>query len=95
MIIHIADVPNLTSEGKLFKGCKDNIPDEPIAVACPVALQAQWQSEIKRYVEPKWIDIVLISGAVKSRENLWSEYFNVGHHSRGQKVVIITYNVSR
>lgn len=64
-----------------------------IVIVCPAALVDQWRTEIRRYLKPQAVDIIVVLGGVQSRLPT-SQYAGQSKHDVNHRVVIISNPVS-
>ncbi|OSX55772.1 hypothetical protein POSPLADRAFT_1163264 [Postia placenta MAD-698-R-SB12] len=74
-----------------YKGGESNLPDLPMVICMPAALHPQWQTEIRRYVQQGWVDLLPYTGTHKSRSKWWDDVYAKSHHSPSRRIILATH----
>lgn len=77
-----------------WRGSCENIPDAPFVVVVPVNLVHQMTSELHRYLQYGYFDILPYIGTWAKRKRWWDDVWTKGNNPPGRKIVITTPSVS-
>lgn len=90
--LHFGGHTDILTGDRKFQVC-DNIPDEPFLLVVPIALRAQWEVELHRYLQHGALEVLVYDTAAQKMKNFWSSIYNLSKLPPGKRIVLATSTV--
>ena len=74
---------------KRFQGM-ENIPNAPFLLVVPLALRAQWEVELHRYLRKGSLEVIVYDSGSQRSGEFWQKHYHASQLEEGKRIILAT-----